>query len=114
METAHTPGPWVWWYGHDTDIHDKPLRLINDETCMAVLDARICVNDILGDGQLCLYLQSSAADRALIAAAPDLLEVLKVCRDALRDHVQYDNGESLERDGYNAAIAALAKAKEGT
>lgn len=37
---------------------------------------------------------------------------LETCAQALKDHVQYDNGESLERDGYNAARAALKLAEK--
>lgn len=36
-----------------------------------------------------------------------LIKALKVCQRALKDHVQYDDGESLERDGYNAATQAI-------
>ena len=37
-----------------------------------------------------------AANARLIAAAPDLLAALKVCKEALQYHVQYDDGEILE------------------
>ena len=53
------------------------------------------------------------ASGPLAAAAPDLLEACKLCAQALKDHVQYDDGESLERDAYNAAVAAIAKTEGG-
>lgn len=46
-----------------------------------------------------------------IAASPAMLEALKLCEKALIDHLQYDDGESLERDAYNAASQAIAKAR---
>lgn len=51
------------------------------------------------------------ANARLIADAPDLLAACVICENALRDHLQYDDGESLERDGFNAAKAAIAKAE---
>ena len=42
----------------------------------------------------------------------DLLEACKLAREALKDHVQYDDGESLERDGFNATNAAITKAEQ--
>ena len=46
---------------------------------------------------------------------PKLVEALRKCQAALKDHVQYDNPEeepSLEAEGFNAACSALADAEE--
>ena len=46
-----------------------------------------------------------------ILAVNDLLEACRLALSALQDHLQYDDGESLERDAYNAARAAITKAE---
>lgn len=48
----------------------------------------------------------------LFAAAPDLLAACELAAKALRDHLQYDDGESLEREGFEAAEQAIAKASD--
>jgi len=55
--------------------------------------------------------QERSANAQLIAAAPEMLKALKLCEQALKDHVQYDDGESLERDGYNAAVGGIQQAE---
>lgn len=48
----------------------------------------------------------------LMRAAPKLLEACRLATNALKDHLQYDNGESLEREAYDALIAAIAEAED--
>lgn len=71
---------------------------------------------IYADGEqndLCTVKSENAKDDArLIAAAPNLLEACKLAATALKDHLQYDTGESLERDGFNAVTQAIAKAEK--
>ena len=93
-QAKHTPGPWK--------VVGKSIKseIGRDQSTIARIDSR---------GK---FLPGyDEANARLIAAAPDLLEALKTCRDALRDHVQYDNGESLERDGFVAATTAIGKAE---
>ena len=41
----------------------------------------------------------------------ELLAALQIAAIALKDHCQYDDGESLERTAYDAAIAVIARAE---
>ncbi len=55
--------------------------------------------------------ESNEPNAHLIAASPMLLEACRIAATALEDHLQYDDGESLERDGFNAVKQAIAKAE---
>jgi hypothetical protein len=63
------------------------------------------------DGDIEKDCELTIADRAAYFA-PELLAALKLAASALKDHLQYDDGSSLEREGYDAATAAIAKATE--
>jgi hypothetical protein len=96
--SKHTPGPWIF----ENRDGDHPL---NDQ-CGWGCDGLWAVNGgfILGagpgwDGE---YVAPNDSDARLIAAAPDLLEALRDCREALR--LAGANGELRVVD------AAIAKA----
>lgn len=80
----HTPGPWLWTDGRLSAAKADP--------------ARSAVHTILYDDGGCGYLGSSldatvaelAADRDLIAAAPDMLAVLLLLRDNAADWSEYE------------------------
>ena len=103
-QTKHTRGPWK-----QSDRRNIGWTLIEPEEGGAVI-CKILTRHPTGQREKGDF-QEEGANAKLIAAAPDLLEALKTCRDALRDHVQYDNGESLERDGFVAATTAIGKAE---
>lgn len=60
--------------------------------------------DFVTGGQFSELLEREEERAALVTA-------LKLCKIALKDHLQYDDGYSLERDGFNAAVAALASVR---
>uniref|UniRef100_A0A6M3Y0E2 Uncharacterized protein n=1 Tax=viral metagenome TaxID=1070528 RepID=A0A6M3Y0E2_9ZZZZ len=92
-EERHTPGPW------EISRDAVPAGFVQ----VTVYEERT--------GRRVATAFKEEANARLISAAPGLLEACKLCAQALQDHVQYDDGESLERDGYNAAVAAIAKAQ---
>lgn len=49
----------------------------------------------------------------LIAAAPELLEALELCLDAIQPYYDSDDDGSKEAQASNTALAAIAKAKGG-
>jgi hypothetical protein len=61
--SKHTPGPWY--------LFEKN---------------RLCIESDSGNVALCNLARNSEADALLIAAAPDLFEVLSAARQAIEDH----------------------------
>ena len=72
METKHTPGPWMVVEATGYDTQGKPLPY------KAIMDRAINVT-------VCDDARMTPADAYLIAAAPDLLDLLKASYRALHD-----------------------------
>ena len=89
----HTPGPWEWWSSNS-------YYRLSHNSDGDVLYAYIATND----GHPCV--QVGEADRALIAAAPELFEALEAIVTDLPI-----NRDWLNPDHENMAYAAIAKAK---
>lgn len=113
VKTTHTPGPWKATHikGRTTNEH-----------------IRITGGDAGTDGEDCMYLEIPAlgtrgqngmgrrdwANARLIAASPDLLAALEAALPALEWHAfRYPNDKDEQRI-YDAARAAIAKAKGET
>ena len=93
--SAHTPGPWV--------ARPDPNACLEDDWCVGIGDSLANIDKVA----VC-----SKQDAHLIAAAPDLLEALKYCRqkiEYMRTHGEwYSPGRATEM-----AEAAIAKATGG-
>jgi hypothetical protein len=104
MSTTHTPGPWTW-EGHT-------LRPVNRDPRTSSVYS-ILHDDGGGFGFLASKPSDTVAelnaDRALIAAAPDLFEALETLYDALTTGAGRDFLEAFVRD----AGAALETASPG-
>lgn len=114
----HTPGPWRWAYrqiDHGGGVVKTAAVMLETQGCggdesyphstiMAVRD------DWLG----WMNNDVSAGDRAVIAAAPELLDALRACADTLRMQKIYHKGKSpwCQRD--DDALAAAESAIEKT
>ena len=84
--TQHTKGPWrivTDGINHWIEIEPNKIALI----------------------------KAGEADRNLIAAAPELLEALEVCLEAIQPYYDSDDDGSLEAKASNMALAAINKAK---
>ena len=92
---SSTPGPWGWW-------SSCSFYRLTHETDGDVLRAYIA-----DDGMACI--ECKEEDRALIAAAPDLLEALGNCL-ALAE-LKYGNTDASANVAFKLAYAAIAKAK---
>lgn len=110
MSQKHTPGPWD--YDRQlADNGDKSTEMIgrgghiNEAVCIIPHD------DITDAGY-----EEVKANARLIAAAPELLEALKLCKAELRYYPGDTNkeGDALIDNAYNAAEAAIAKATGGS
>ena len=98
-EAKHTPGPWSW--------SDKFLTSDSAQHTWSLLGANgYGILSCDGDSNSPQYLgESGKADALLIAAAPELLEALKL----VRDYIVTMKGNGHE---YQAAVdAAIAKAE---
>lgn len=95
MTTLHTPGPWSWC-GNDLDSADYKEVISSEVRCGA-----FCYGG-------CVSMKVSDADRALIAAAPDLLAALEAMLEYTADlnAAQGDN----DCDAVKLAFAAVARA----
>lgn len=91
-EVKHTPGPWEWW----TSCSWKRLTS-KDASGKWMREGNVLRPSIASDGHP--VLDVSEDDMALIAAAPDLLTMLKVAQLWLDVDGRYD------MQGINAAIA---------
>ncbi len=104
-----TPGPWFVCNG--TDVFTG-LGAVNSQGCAAsindgwqIADCSIGVT-FTSDGQEShLSMSENMANAALIAAAPDLLEELKLARSELEDLYLELNGEEYNNPALNAVIA---------
>ena len=87
--SAHTPGPWtIEEYGDD----DAPSLVIHKDT-----ESRVCFMATAGSHGDPARIE---ADARLIAAAPDMLSVLKAVQPFIKD-----------QQAFNATCAAIAKAE---
>ena len=94
METKHTPGPWrVVNY---QDKNDVP-RVVSDKGGIAVL----CINRYLGEAGPSKQEQINAA---LIAAAPELLNALKLVAN------EFNSGDYRDSWLHKQVLSAIAKA----
>lgn len=100
--TTHTPGPWEWW----TSCSWKRLTS-KDAAGRWMQQGNVLCPSIASDGHP--VLDVSEADMSLIAAAPDLLEALKLAYAALSRPDIY----TVHPVGYERTVAhdAIAKAK---
>ena len=101
--TKHTPGPWQIGYDYDGSISVdsvNPVR-INLTTAGTVVIADICEHK---DAEHF----SSEANARLIAAAPEMLEALQLCRWHMYEHASNTPDNAFEK-----LCAAIAKATEG-
>jgi hypothetical protein len=105
METKHTPGPWEWT-GNALDQKENPYK--------EVIGTDVhCGGYCLG-GQWSPHI--SDADKALIAAAPDLLAALEQCITEEGAHCLQHQGtpramSNRLRSINDIARAAIAKAR---
>ena len=91
--SKHTPGPWRWWACKETESAS------NDYIQIAAGLKHVAQIKIAS---------ITEHDMRLIAAAPELLDALKLMRDAFLD-TEGSHG-TLEQTATDAADAAIAKA----
>lgn len=99
--SAHTPGPWTWtedrcWGGYSGIVGPNNQEVFYPNTANNGDDGAAWFEDL-----------PSEADRALIAAAPDLLEALKRTLNFIENN-ESEFGITLESG--DIARAAIAKA----
>ena len=102
--SAHTPGPWKkserlngpWW-------HVSSGHSIDGQECGSGRQAIACVHGESKRGAKA-YAEMFEANARLIAAAPELLEALKACDEAMSYMSEYDIPITLP-DMVKAAIA---------
>lgn len=80
----HTPGPWIW----KTDLHGTRVGIKESDFIIA---------------QICYQREETEANARLIAAAPELLEVLQGCLDSM----SFESHEHIRA----AALRAITKAE---
>lgn len=109
MKAEHTPGPWGV---RPSTVSDGDGEVFA-ESESGDTDAIVCIvwgmEHLWSDGDT-----QGIANGHLLAAAPELLAALELAVQALADHLQYDDegvSPSLEKIAYNAAFAAVAKAR---
>jgi hypothetical protein len=98
MTAAHTPGPW----------RIEPYRDDHPDTSYFVVGAdgnTVCAVENQQDGGV--YYEPCKADARLIAAAPEMLEALKLLEAAL---TQYNLRDARKRFSLGVADAAAGKA----
>ena len=95
--TKHTPGPW-----YVPDQRDCIVEFVNEETGYKIAIANCGESYVLDDAEMC-------ANAALIAAAPELLEALRVLVDHTQEQYPHFESERGQRD-IAQALAAIAKA----
>ena len=98
----HTPGPWKWKQNRGNNYYEHSV--FTDHQTVAELDGEMPVN--------------IKANAALIAAAPDLLEALKLIVKAFADgDIKFTEKRRADSDPYHPAnvamCAAIAKAEGG-
>jgi hypothetical protein len=90
---THTPGPWCA-YAPDEDS-----------------DGHWEVNDPYGRTATVYGNEEGAANARLIAAAPELLAALKLCKQAVKNYIDWGGGEDEDDQAYASAVAAISKAE---
>ena len=104
--TKHTPGPWM--------IDPKYLSEIqtaDDKTICSAWHQHASGQEIVVTGVLECSLEESAANAKLIAAAPDLLEVLKAFVDETVDYATINKlGDPEKQHNVKWARQVIAKA----
>jgi hypothetical protein len=86
MSTQHTPGPWI------LDERDNSITGADGTT-------------VCEDGSGAFIAIPNDADARLIAAAPDMLESLKLCRQYM-----YEHASNTPDNAFDKLCAAIAKA----
>lgn len=105
METTHTPGPWEWRDGDEL----RRARATRDDGRYGDLVLVASYDYDRGP-----YLNTTDANRALIAAAPDLLDASAAIGGALSRGLMAHEGNviiEMSRAQAEAIVAAIAKAK---
>lgn len=110
-DTKHTKGPWMW-DGHGL----RPINPSPDESRVhTILEVENFAYGFAIHGRsreaLDATMAEDAANRSLIAAAPELLEALRQITHA--DHSIYDDTKTAVDDLVCIARAAIAKATGG-
>lgn len=88
MTPKHTQGPWSF------DPEDKSIVGKDEGLSIATID-----NIDVGGDKGFHFGEESEANARLIAAAPDLMEALKSCRDALYWVIEQAGGAKCEHEG---------------
>ena len=105
--SKHTPGPWMFGIRGDEKPIEKPFDYCGpgfyDNPAIFGSDG----NEVVGCDEYMIF--NSEADVRLIAAAPDLLEVLLWWQEQMRNDACDDMGKLLDAMS-NKASAAIAKA----
>ena len=96
----HTPGPWI--YGPETGPDCTRIDAENGRVIAAVRSREITSWD--QSRPIYSWSEEGAANSSLIAAAPELLEALKACNEAMEYMSEYDIPITLP-DQVRAAIA---------
>jgi hypothetical protein len=98
----HTPGPWHWRLSDNATPHIEHGDCLPDE--IGMLKNRVCVmpSEIMHD-------YNSLANARLIAAAPEMLEALKVLCNFKRECPCEVSNEELA--AWDKAYAAIGKAE---
>ncbi len=93
IEAEHTPGP---WYAEERDPSEWYVTTGQDGRDIAILET----------------ISNGKANARLIAAAPELLEALKVAREWIgSDAPAYQNGAWVLKDAQKQVEKAIAKAE---
>jgi len=97
-QVSHTPGPW-----HVQEYNDNCFRVMGGDGSLPVAG--------LGDVESKRHSPKKKANACLIAAAPDLLEILKDIEHQFSNHPELQKGNSKVSYVYHKARAAIAKAE---
>ena len=101
MKTKHTPGPWV--------VVGEPNQYLVGSPCHEETGNRRIVCRVSGQ----LSVQSEEANARLIAAAPSMLEALRVIAEWDPAASPSEPGGMSIMDAIDIAQAAIRKAEEG-
>ncbi len=109
MESKHTPGPWKWV------IHDKSMASLEgprdeEDHVMSVSPCASCIGRS-SEFKWGACTLPNAANAALIAAAPYLLEALK---EIVKEYVNIGMEQMNNRDHFINGICSVAIAKAET
>jgi len=94
--TKYTPGPWKWdWTEPPADGTFETHRLISEADGLnygTSIVIEVCDGTVYSEySSDCAYLEVSAANARLIAAAPDLLEAAQKAMEIVADVGQKDD-----------------------